>query len=73
MHEVSVVYYRCGYGPEDYPSESEWKARHLLETSLAIKCPNILAQLTTCKKVQQALTMPKALERYPSYIKPLMR
>jgi glutathione synthase len=65
MYEISVVYYRCGYGPEDYLSESQWKARHLLEISMAIKCPNILAQLTTCKKVQQALTMPNALERYP--------
>jgi glutathione synthase len=64
-HEISVVYYRSGYGPEDYLSESQWKARYLLEISMAIKCPNILAQLTTCKKVQQALTMPNTLERYP--------
>ena len=64
MKEVSVVYYRCGYGPEDYLSEKQWEARRLLELSMAIKCPNILAQLTTCKKVQQALTMPNALERY---------
>lgn len=64
LREVSVVYFRCGYGPEDYPSEVEWKARHLLEISSAIKCPNIMAQLTTCKKVQEALSMPGVVERY---------
>ena len=69
LREVSVVYFRCGYGPEDYPSEAQWKARHLLESSLAIKCPNIMTQLTTCKKVQEALAMPNALERYPCLLK----
>jgi hypothetical protein len=62
--EVSVVYFRAGYGPGDYPSEREWQARGLLERSRAIKCPTIITQLTGCKKVQQVLAMPGVLERY---------
>ena len=53
-HEVSVVYYRAGYGPEDY-TETEWASRRLIERSKAIKCPTILTQLAGSKKVQQVL------------------
>jgi glutathione synthase len=35
--EVSVVYFRAGYGPDDYPSNREWAARLAIERSLAIK------------------------------------
>ena len=63
--EISVVYFRAGYGPADYPSESEWNARKLLELSRAIKCPTIITQLAGCKKIQQVLSMPGVLERYP--------
>lgn len=63
--EISVVYFRAGYSPADYPSESEWNARKLLELSRAIKCPTIITQLAGCKKIQQALSVPGVLERYP--------
>jgi glutathione synthetase len=56
--EVSVVYFRAGYGPSDYPDESAWKARLHLERSNAIKCPTILTQLAGAKKVQQVLATP---------------
>mmetsp|Transcript_84294 Transcript_84294/g.272864 ORF Transcript_84294/g.272864 Transcript_84294/m.272864 type:complete len:496 (+) Transcript_84294:131-1618(+) len=62
--EVSVVYFRAGYSPEDYPSEEEWGARALLERSLAIKCPSLDYQLVGAKKVQQALARPGAVERF---------
>jgi glutathione synthase len=62
-HEISVVYFRAGYGPSDYPSDKEWQARRLLELSRAIKCPTIITQLAGCKKVQQMLATPGALER----------
>jgi len=62
--EVSVVYFRAGYSPDDYSSEALWETRLLLERSLAIKCPSIAYQLVGAKKVQQALAAPKALERY---------
>jgi len=62
--EISVVYFRSGYGPADYPSKSEWNARKLLELSRAIKCPTIITQLAGCKKIQQVLSMPDVLERY---------
>lgn len=62
--EISVVYLRAGYGPGDYTSDTEWEARHMVEVSMAIKCPTVITQLAGCKKVQQVLAMPGVLERY---------
>ena len=64
--EVSVVYYRAGYTPDDYPSEAQWDARLLVERSAAVKCPSIDYHLTGAKKVQQALAAPGAVERFLS-------
>ncbi|KAI3798533.1 hypothetical protein L1987_33810 [Smallanthus sonchifolius] len=61
---VAVIYFRAGYAPTDYPSESEWKARLLMEESSAIKCPSISYHLTGTKKVQQELAKPNVLERF---------
>jgi glutathione synthetase len=61
---VSVVYYRAGYTPNDYPSETEWEARLLLEQSTAVKCPTISYHLTGAKKIQQELARPGVLERF---------
>jgi glutathione synthetase len=57
-YEVTTIYFRAGYSPDDYPREEEWAARLQLETSKAIKCPSILTQLAGCKKVQQVLATP---------------
>jgi glutathione synthetase len=57
-YEVTTIYFRVGYSPDDYPREEEWKARLHLERSRAIKCPDILTQLAGCKKVQQILATP---------------
>jgi glutathione synthase len=57
--EVAVVYLRSGYGPSDYPDQSSWEARYLIERSAAIKCPTVLTQLAGIKKVQQVLATPK--------------
>ncbi|WFD23837.1 glutathione synthase [Malassezia equina] len=62
--EISVVYFRSGYGPNDYTNEQAWDARLLLERSLAIKCPTIALQLAGCKKVQQVLAEPGVLEHF---------
>lgn len=62
--EVSVVYFRAGYAPEDYPTEADWDARLMMEKSLAIKCPSIAYQLVGTKKVQQALAHAGAVERF---------
>ena len=51
--EVSVAYFRCGYTPADYPSESEWAARALIEHSAAVKCPTVAYHLAGTKRVQQ--------------------
>jgi len=64
--EISVVYFRAGYVPEDYPSQREWSARLTVERSLAIKCPTAAYQLAGAKKVQQALSVPGELERFIS-------
>ncbi|KAF2142991.1 uncharacterized protein K452DRAFT_307877 [Aplosporella prunicola CBS 121167] len=57
-YEVTTIYYRAGYTPDDYAGEEEWTARLHLERSRAIKCPSILTHLAGCKKVQQVLATP---------------
>lgn len=47
---VSVVYFRAGYEPAQYPSEKEWDARLLIERSKAIKCPTVYYHLAGTKK-----------------------
>ncbi|PIA39343.1 hypothetical protein AQUCO_02600058v1 [Aquilegia coerulea] len=61
---VAVIYFRAGYTPNDYPSESEWSARLLMEQSTAIKCPSISYHLAGTKKIQQELAKPNVLERF---------
>lgn len=62
--EISVVYYRSGYAPTDYPTEEEWLARVYLETSHAVKCPTLLTQLSGAKKIQQILTEKPILRKF---------
>ncbi|KAG6701497.1 hypothetical protein I3842_08G168000 [Carya illinoinensis] len=61
---IAVIYFRAGYAPNDYPSESEWRARLLMEQSSAIKCPSISYHLAGTKKIQQELAKPDVLERF---------
>lgn len=61
---VSVVYYRSGYEPGQYPSQKEWDVRLLIERSLAIKCPSIQYQLAGTKKVQETLAKPGMVARF---------
>ncbi|KAF2114783.1 hypothetical protein BDV96DRAFT_575882 [Lophiotrema nucula] len=56
--EVTTIYFRAGYSPDDHPRPEDWDARRHLERSRAIKCPSILTQLAGCKKVQQVLATP---------------
>ncbi|KAL5119116.1 Glutathione synthetase [Pleosporales sp. CAS-2024a] len=64
--EVTTVYFRAGYTPDDYTKEEDWAGRLHLEKSMAIKCPSILTHLAGCKKVQQVLATPHSphLERF---------
>eukprot|EP00730_Choanoeca_flexa_P011062 TRINITY_DN2260_c0_g1_i1.p1 TRINITY_DN2260_c0_g1~~TRINITY_DN2260_c0_g1_i1.p1 ORF type:complete len:501 (+),score=125.63 TRINITY_DN2260_c0_g1_i1:101-1603(+) len=62
--ELSVIYFRAGYRPEDLPEEKHWQARILLEQSNAIKCPNAACHLVGTKKIQQVLSKPEALRKY---------
>jgi glutathione synthase len=57
-YEVSTIYFRAGYSPDDYAKDEDWTARLHLEKSKAIKCPSVLTQLAGCKKVQQVLATP---------------
>ena len=42
---------RCGYHPDQYPSQREWDARLMMERSRAIKSPSIHYHLAGTKKV----------------------
>ncbi|EOD22341.1 glutathione synthetase [Emiliania huxleyi CCMP1516] len=68
---ASVVYFRAGYTPNDYPTaRGGWSGRELLERSHAIKCPSIGQHLAGTKKaisrarVQQLLADEAALARF---------
>jgi len=61
---LTVAYYRSGYTPNDYPTETEWAGRALIEASGSAKCPSVTYQLAGAKKVQQDLARPGALERF---------
>ncbi|KAJ5118217.1 hypothetical protein N7526_009854 [Penicillium atrosanguineum] len=63
--EISVVYLRAGYEAKEY-NPTGYEARLQLEKSAAIKCPSILGHISTFKKIQQALTLPGALEHFLS-------
>merc|ERR1719187_1033994 len=63
-HEVGVVYMRCGYHPDQYPTSREWAARLMMERSLAIKSPSIHYHLAGTKKVQQELAKPGQVEKF---------
>lgn len=64
--EISVVYYRSGYAPTDFPTETEWDARLYLETTHAIKCPSLLTQISGSKKIQEILTDHDTIEKFLS-------
>lgn len=62
--EVSVVYYRSAYGPSEFQQSETWDCRTALESTLAIKCPSLLTQLSGSKKVQQLLTNKPNLSKF---------
>ncbi|KAJ2923020.1 hypothetical protein H1R20_g14074, partial [Candolleomyces eurysporus] len=62
--EVSVVYYRSGYMPNEYPAPEYYETRFRLESSKAIKCPTIPLQLAGGKKVQEVLGRKGLVERF---------
>ncbi|KAL7477295.1 hypothetical protein ACHAW6_003105 [Cyclotella cf. meneghiniana] len=72
QEEVTVVYFRAGYAPSDYPSGYniddgsgvEWLARERLERSRSTKCPCLGYHLAGTKKVQQELARRNAVERF---------
>ncbi|KYN02713.1 Glutathione synthetase [Cyphomyrmex costatus] len=61
---IAVVYYRCGYEPNQYHTQKEWDVRLLIEKSLAIKCPSIQYHLAGTKKIQQTLAKPGMIARF---------
>ncbi|MCJ1404504.1 hypothetical protein MMC11_007730 [Xylographa trunciseda] len=67
-YEVTTLYFRAGYSPDEYTNPTAWSARLHLERSAAIKCPSILTHLAGSKKVQQVLATPGSchLERFLS-------
>ena len=67
--EVTTVYLRAYYAPDEYKSSRDWQARTHLERSAAIKCPTVLNQLSGCKKVQQVLAEPTGPDHLSSFLK----
>jgi glutathione synthase len=67
--EVTTVYLRAYYSPDEYKSSRDWEARTHLERSAAIKCPTVLNQLSGCKKVQQVLAEPTGEDHLSSFLK----
>ncbi|KAG8738201.1 hypothetical protein FRC10_007137 [Ceratobasidium sp. 414] len=63
-HEISVIYFRATYTPNDFKSPADWATRALLEKSRAIKCPSLPLQLAGGKMVQAVLAAPGVLERF---------
>jgi glutathione synthase len=59
-YEITTVYFRAGYTPDDYRGPQDWGARLHVEQSRAIKCPSILTHLAGCKKIQQVLATPNS-------------
>jgi glutathione synthase len=57
-YEATVLYFRAGYSPTEFPTTDAWTARLHLERSRAIKCPSILTHLAGTKKIQQVLATP---------------
>ncbi|KAG8832281.1 hypothetical protein FRC17_001563 [Serendipita sp. 399] len=62
--EISVVYFRAGYTPTDYPTPTQFETRKKLERSRAIKCPSIALQLAGSKKIQAVLSNPGVAESF---------
>lgn len=62
--EVSVVYFRAGYTPDDFDGDDAWAGRELAERSAAVKCPNLAYHLVGTKKVQQVLATAGVVERF---------
>ncbi|CAG7693765.1 unnamed protein product [Allacma fusca] len=62
--EIALVYFRSGYSPDQYHTNTEWNARLLMERSRAIKCPSIYYHLAGTKKIQQELARPGVLEKF---------
>lgn len=62
--EIALIYFRAGYSPSDFQSEKSWENRLLLETSYAIKAPDLMTQLSGTKKIQQLLTDESILSVY---------
>ena len=61
--EVAAFYFRSGYSPDNY-NDKGWKARYLIERSMAVKCPTVAEQLVGTKKIQQVLATPGMVERF---------
>ena len=63
-HLCSVIYFRAGYSPSDFPSEAQWEAKMMLEKSSSLKSPSVAMHLAGSKKIQQALAEEGVLEKF---------
>ncbi|PHJ17608.1 eukaryotic glutathione atp binding domain-containing protein [Cystoisospora suis] len=54
--EISIIYYRTCYSPDQYVNEEVWRLREVFESSHAIKIPSVPAQLAGTKKIQEVFS-----------------
>lgn len=66
--EVTTIYLRSFYTPDDYKDSNAWEARTHLERSAAIKCPTVLTQLAGSKKIQQVLAEPTGPDHLSNFL-----
>lgn len=71
--EVSIVYFRAGYDPSHFESQTEWDTLYKIEISKAIKCPNIGTFLSGMKKIQESISIDENLEIFCKSNKDLVK
>ena len=62
--KISLIYFKSGDKPEDYPDEESWQGREFLELSTAIKVPDVNTFLTSLKVFQYYLSKPSIIMHY---------
>lgn len=62
--KVAIAYFRTGYAPTHYRTESAWVARQKIEASEAISVPSARTQLANTKMMQLHLALPGEMERF---------
>ncbi len=64
--KVAIAYFRTGYAPPHYRTESAWVARQKIEATETISVPSARTQLANTKMMQLHLALPGEMQRFMS-------